>query len=515
MSHQLPAGTPAVPAGTPLPAALPMPGPGAAPGMGTLGRPSSGGGGPSTVSDTMFSPRRRTNPKTLFSSRSGCFVFLGFILRNSSQSPRIRFMCLSNAKHNTRLPYTNEKQPPVHPSEIRTSIFPFSAAELNTTSALANYITEAANQNFIKSEEVNNWAPHKLKHPHLTVPSNVFEISCLSMSTPEAYLHFNSSCFCLLTTHKYLAVNLPSYSQLGTKTKKQVQWKYTDYLETINLNKEVPISSKNFLLADKRINGVIFVTKRQNDVKRSTAETAALSFGSWKHFERDRCSTPKGRPMYLELALKITLDYLPLEKGRGVSRWGIEEVSRWGTAVAAVSLNHRPPTTDHLPTTMVHHHTITAHHHITTTSVQCRIKIINVNCLYVKNNAYTKPELQPCSHQVARSGHDLRRPLYNSSLSTSVVIVQIYATAMFVTSRDPTGCSYWSTQRSTAREKDIVSTVISSKVHPSGSDIEPAQMSGAACTYPAKAIKTPTLPDYRSFHNHESQSAEASHLCCG
>nr|CAD7196170.1 unnamed protein product [Timema douglasi] len=35
-----------------------------------------------------------------------------------------------------------EKSPPVHPTEIRTSISPSSAVELNTTSALANYATE-------------------------------------------------------------------------------------------------------------------------------------------------------------------------------------------------------------------------------------------------------------------------------------------------------------------------------------------------------------------------------------
>nr|CAD7573859.1 unnamed protein product [Timema californicum] len=39
------------------------------------------------------------------------------------------------------------KPPPVHPSKIRTSISPSSAVELNTTSALANYITEAAHHN--------------------------------------------------------------------------------------------------------------------------------------------------------------------------------------------------------------------------------------------------------------------------------------------------------------------------------------------------------------------------------
>nr|CAD7586905.1 unnamed protein product [Timema genevievae] len=36
-----------------------------------------------------------------------------------------------------------ETPPPVHPTEIRTSIFPSSVVELNTTSALANYATEA------------------------------------------------------------------------------------------------------------------------------------------------------------------------------------------------------------------------------------------------------------------------------------------------------------------------------------------------------------------------------------
>nr|CAD7397573.1 unnamed protein product [Timema cristinae] len=40
-----------------------------------------------------------------------------------------------------------EKPPPVHPTEIRTSISPSSAVELNTTSALANYATEAARRN--------------------------------------------------------------------------------------------------------------------------------------------------------------------------------------------------------------------------------------------------------------------------------------------------------------------------------------------------------------------------------
>lgn len=64
---------------------------------------SSGtGGGPSTERDTTVSPRRITSPKDLFISCSGpasvspCFFF-GLTRRNSSQSARTRFMCLSKA----------------------------------------------------------------------------------------------------------------------------------------------------------------------------------------------------------------------------------------------------------------------------------------------------------------------------------------------------------------------------------------------------------------------------------
>nr|CAD7264421.1 unnamed protein product [Timema shepardi] len=42
--------------------------------------------------------------------------------------------------------------PPVHPTEIRTSIYPSSAVELNTNSALANYATEAGNSNNRRQE---------------------------------------------------------------------------------------------------------------------------------------------------------------------------------------------------------------------------------------------------------------------------------------------------------------------------------------------------------------------------
>nr|CAD7458635.1 unnamed protein product [Timema tahoe] len=57
-----------------------------------------------------------------------------------------------------------EKPPPVHPTEIRTSIFPSSAVELNTTSALANYATEY---------EIILNVPETSLHG-FTIPNNMF-----------------------------------------------------------------------------------------------------------------------------------------------------------------------------------------------------------------------------------------------------------------------------------------------------------------------------------------------------
>jgi hypothetical protein len=93
-----PAGAcPGTAAGMPLPAARPMPGPpGATCALDAL--ESSAGGGPSIVRATTSSPRSKTSPNTLRSSLSSSdFPFLGGSLRNSSESPRTRFICLSNA----------------------------------------------------------------------------------------------------------------------------------------------------------------------------------------------------------------------------------------------------------------------------------------------------------------------------------------------------------------------------------------------------------------------------------
>nr|CAD7427092.1 unnamed protein product [Timema monikensis] len=63
-------------------------------------------------------------------------------------TPYLMGICLGYVLHCTKCPSNltimlpQEKPPPVHPTETRTSISPTSAVELNTSSALANYATE-------------------------------------------------------------------------------------------------------------------------------------------------------------------------------------------------------------------------------------------------------------------------------------------------------------------------------------------------------------------------------------
>nr|CAD7576088.1 unnamed protein product [Timema californicum] len=81
---------------------------------------------------------------------------------------------LSQAKPCSCLELNEEKPPPVHPTEIRTSISPPSAVkQLNTTSALADYATEAAVQSalpqlyrarFVAFQEERRNITYRIKH---------------------------------------------------------------------------------------------------------------------------------------------------------------------------------------------------------------------------------------------------------------------------------------------------------------------------------------------------------------
>nr|CAD7588250.1 unnamed protein product [Timema genevievae] len=62
---------------------------------------------------------------------------------NFQQHEKVTMATTSPRQHIDGATNEPEKPPPVHPTKIRTSISPSSAVELNTTSALANYATEA------------------------------------------------------------------------------------------------------------------------------------------------------------------------------------------------------------------------------------------------------------------------------------------------------------------------------------------------------------------------------------
>ncbi|CAG2059212.1 unnamed protein product, partial [Timema podura] len=64
-----------------------------------------------------------------------------------------------NKQHNRLTRFFNwEKPPPVHLTEIRTSISPSSAVGLNTTSALANYATEAVPAQYSSQYTMERWS---------------------------------------------------------------------------------------------------------------------------------------------------------------------------------------------------------------------------------------------------------------------------------------------------------------------------------------------------------------------
>nr|CAD7577289.1 unnamed protein product [Timema californicum] len=75
--------------------------------------------------------------------RTSLFIIMSFIYAKLLVVICIAYVISEVVTHNLPLHYYEEKPPPVHPTEIRTSISPSSSVGLNTTSALANYATEA------------------------------------------------------------------------------------------------------------------------------------------------------------------------------------------------------------------------------------------------------------------------------------------------------------------------------------------------------------------------------------
>nr|CAD7429490.1 unnamed protein product [Timema monikensis] len=85
-----------------------------------------------------------------------------------------------------------EKPPPVHPTKIRTSISPSSAVKLNTTSALANYATEAGvrcpfGHSCVSSPKACFVAPCPQYDCVRTLPSE--DLNCQGMVHPGYFTH--------------------------------------------------------------------------------------------------------------------------------------------------------------------------------------------------------------------------------------------------------------------------------------------------------------------------------------
>nr|CAD7578615.1 unnamed protein product [Timema californicum] len=90
--------------------------------------------------------------------------------------------------------------PPVHPTKIQTSISPSSAVELNTTSALANYTTEAGS---IRRFE-------KQGHQDTSIHFNISVFSPVKLSKVPSVGIYPSVKTCRMTSSQTRAVKLPA-----------------------------------------------------------------------------------------------------------------------------------------------------------------------------------------------------------------------------------------------------------------------------------------------------------------
>nr|CAD7438994.1 unnamed protein product [Timema bartmani] len=113
-----------------------------------------------------------------------------------------------------------EKPPPVHPTEIRTSISLSSAVELNTTSTLANYATEADQRNVSSAGE---YARKKLRECEGLVDSLLYVVR----SAIEKSNIGNKSvenCVCVLRNLSYRCqeVEDPNYDKHPLPTQSRV-----------------------------------------------------------------------------------------------------------------------------------------------------------------------------------------------------------------------------------------------------------------------------------------------------
>nr|CAD7432973.1 unnamed protein product [Timema monikensis] len=98
--------------------------------------------------------------------------------------------------------HPEEKPPPVHSTEIRTSISPSSAVKLNTTSALANYATEAAIIVF-PVRNAGNLIPHSqhFQDEKTTTEPAAMELGCIINDIKHIIVCGHSDCKAMNLLH--------------------------------------------------------------------------------------------------------------------------------------------------------------------------------------------------------------------------------------------------------------------------------------------------------------------------
>nr|CAD7257761.1 unnamed protein product [Timema shepardi] len=136
---------------------------------------------------------------------------------------------------------TREKPPPVHPTEIRTSISPSSPSsaveQLNTTSALANYATE------VELEEVN---------PHLGGRRVENHLGKTTPSSPDRELNLDLPVLSSRAQHK--CIN-QLHHRGGLATRSLPDFKFLAHLEVV-ASKFSPESSSSLMMVMSRMDGL-------------------------------------------------------------------------------------------------------------------------------------------------------------------------------------------------------------------------------------------------------------------
>nr|CAD7398484.1 unnamed protein product [Timema cristinae] len=121
--------------------------------------------------------------------------YYGAILLWWSRDQNVRFVSneefgvTRSLEYVSRLAIHREKPPPVHSTEIRTSISPSSAVELNTTSALANYATEELYPHLRKGRVENYFIKTTLRTPDRDLNLDLPVIDCLVQHEISALDH--------------------------------------------------------------------------------------------------------------------------------------------------------------------------------------------------------------------------------------------------------------------------------------------------------------------------------------